>query len=271
MIRSAPNVGYRGDRKNRWRREVWNAFTRYSRGSGEVVLMPSIEGDEIEMAKDKGFVTSRMHIIDKNPAIVATLKRRYANINTYGVTVGRAFTDRINVEIQCANLDFCGCLGKPLLDELEQVYTSNVWGEQSCVAVTMLRGRESCGVFGVLGYKTSATEPFQKQLMNQAPIQHEADWSILTPVDRNRLEMVGVWLGAKMIVRAGTYLSTNNNHTMLWAVFSLRSSAERIARDASRDYMVKLYRLHMDDAKLHDDNYYDEHLALINQEYGRDL
>lgn len=110
--RIAPEGGYVGGSKNQYRRNVWAAFKRNVTAPAlcNTLLMPSIEGKEIEIAMAAGFRQERMHVVDNNPAIVATLKRRYPKITTYGVDLVTAAARMVKagVRIHCANFDLCG-------------------------------------------------------------------------------------------------------------------------------------------------------------------
>lgn len=157
MPRIAPKGGYDFSKKRDYRRKVWATFRDRIKESGNSVarshalLMPSLEGDEIEVALNAGFREENLHIVDWEPAIVATLKRRYPKIHTYGVSVTRAFKRLAaeGIRLTCANLDFCGPISRPFAHEL--------------LAVSMLgsyRGRidESARVNGELAIQF---EPFR--------------------------------------------------------------------------------------------------------------
>jgi len=91
--RKAPKTGYDFGNKRHYRRDIYAPIAkvlRHHRSSAQIMMMPSIEGDEIEVAMSKGFKQKNIHIVDQNSAIVATLKRRYPYVHTYGVEVRRA-------------------------------------------------------------------------------------------------------------------------------------------------------------------------------------
>lgn len=146
--RIAPKEGYRFGNKAQYRRTIWANFRRKLRGQtaqAHAALMPSIEGLEIEVAKQNGFRECHLHVIDSNPAIVATLKRKYPYINTYGVDVRKAI-DRIRergVRLSCANWDFCGpavsALGQDLMSTCSDpaIYTP-----ENLIAFTAMKGRD---------------------------------------------------------------------------------------------------------------------------------
>lgn len=179
-MRIAPKGGYDFARKRDYRRKVWATFrdTLKSRkipvAEAHALLMPSLEGDEIEVALAAGFRERNLHIVDDEPAIVATLRRRYPKVNTYGVKASRALQRiaKSGVRIQCANLDFCGKASLDFLSELvncslhghlranfdvlpgsarhEREYKYNLYlsgesgafDEETILAVSILRGRE---------------------------------------------------------------------------------------------------------------------------------
>src|SRR5437899_8665017 len=107
-MRIAPKFGYDFPAKNLYRCQFWNYAARnidLPTCEAHALLMPSLEGLEIDVALSKGFLEAHLHIVDQNPAIVATLKRRYPQINTYGVSVQRALSQRVRVGLSVVNLD----------------------------------------------------------------------------------------------------------------------------------------------------------------------
>lgn len=171
-MRRAPKEGYDFARKRDYRRKVWATFRdelkrrRLSVKESHALLMPSLEGKEIEVALAAGFREQNLHVVDSEPAIVATLKRRYPRINTYGVTASRA-VQRIGddgIALRCANLDFCGQISNSYRMELGKTIMAGALGwrvtdygkkhsritctktpgfDSECiVAVSVLRGRE---------------------------------------------------------------------------------------------------------------------------------
>jgi hypothetical protein len=143
MSRIAPAGGYDFGNKRQYRRAVWRQFAEHSpvpRGDAICVLMPSLEGDEIEVALSKGFREQNLHVVDREPAIVATLKRRYRRINTHGIDIARMAERLPAGSVHCANLDLCGSASDRMADTLRAF--ACVLGQGAIVSVTMLRGRE---------------------------------------------------------------------------------------------------------------------------------
>ncbi len=149
-MRRAPADGYDKGPKRQYRRDVWKhlADGRGLRSERHALLMPSLEGDEVEVALSKGFREDHLHVVDSNPAIVATLRRRFPLINTYGVTAARA-CERIaakGVRLGAANFDFTGCVSVALRAECRAIARSGALGSFCRVAFTFLRARERAGV-----------------------------------------------------------------------------------------------------------------------------
>lgn len=246
MKRRGPVVGYDTGPKRQYRRDVWATFRRAFGGQvadRHALLMPSIEGDEIEVALANGFRLPNLHVVDDNPAIVATLNRRYGNrLNTYGVSVGRA-AERIARErgpiIEAANLDLCSQVSGALEDELAGFVRAGCLADDSVVAVTVLRGREG---------RWFAAERSTLLTLDRAVL---GDWREIATYtnggaladetgggDRTRDLTIRdvLWTGVPrrdpeqwtrpvirdvIPLRSGAYRSPNAKQTMLWNVYRL--------------------------------------------------
>jgi hypothetical protein len=107
--------------------------------------MPSIEGLEVEIAISKGWLHEQLHVIDMNPAIVATLARRFPGIHTYGVSAGRACQRMASrgVMLSAANFDFTSCISMRLEEEVKLIADSGALDPTGTLfGMTVLRGRE---------------------------------------------------------------------------------------------------------------------------------
>jgi hypothetical protein len=182
MIRQAPKTGYNFGNKRQYRRTVWadaSRFLRSRRNSAQVLLMPSIEGDEIDVAQSKGFRQQNMHVVDKNPAIVAHLKRRYPLINTYGrdiVAALKLMGDR-GVLLDFVNLDLCSTIEsiKPKLYEIGSMFTP--FSLHHKIYITIQRGREK-----------NLDSMIDQTRENWLP-EHRSEWR-LTEADCARYDML---------------------------------------------------------------------------------
>ena len=146
--RAAPDGGYDHETKILYRDWVWESISEVSRhwtqrGQHPVAIMPSIEGSEIPYhAFDKHFYD--LHVIDRNPAICATLKKRYPSITTYGVSTAKAHhrMARHRVMLSAAHLDYCSPGGSFLAREVADCAAAGVWKNGAMIVINMLRGRE---------------------------------------------------------------------------------------------------------------------------------
>jgi hypothetical protein len=240
--RRGPKSGYEFGNKKQYRRNIWATFAHYvERPSyARALLMPSIEGAEIEVATQRGFQPQNLCAVDMNPAIVATLKRRYPRIRTAGVDIGRA-GERLGSEgwrIDVANLDLTGCISSDLLDGLIRFMSTGVM-ETGLVAVTVLRGREHKEVTACLGGPVEWCVPSdhlkasdvhhlavdeescrdQMRLACLSAALEGTNWLKTgrseTPAERVRLRR---WA---FLSKYGIYRSSAGSQTMLWGVYKV--------------------------------------------------
>lgn len=146
--RIAPKDGYDSNgSKRQYRRDVWKIFSDWTRprsSEAYALLMPSVEGTEVEVALSKRFREDHLVLYDKNTAIVASLKaRRFQRVIAKGGYIGdvgaRLAADGVRLTV--ANLDFTGSIqtvAREVLDFVE----SGVLAKASMIAVTMVKGRE---------------------------------------------------------------------------------------------------------------------------------
>lgn len=209
--RIAPEGGYDFEEKKQYRRNIWAQFKRspYWHRNAKAIVMPSLEGSELEVVISKGLRQENLHIIDRNPAIVATLKRKYPNINTYGVEVAKA-VGRIKEDIDFANLDLCSSLGEPLRVTLSEFGMHQVMG-QGLVSITFLRGREH-GSFSEIADCFADRDEMRASvialwLRAYSRLEHDDGTTLILPANVVFHE------------RGETYKSTAGNQTMRWEMF----------------------------------------------------
>ena len=244
--RSAPRSGYDFGNKRQYRRTIWNTFATFcgtGRANSHALLMPSLEGDEIETAIQNGFREEHLHVVDKSAAIVATLKRRWPKLNTYGVELGRAGyrvaeSGRV---LSVANLDLCGPVGAATFRELASFMAARPV-RRALLAVTVLRGRERPNAFGVVRCAAEG-----RTVMCTYPGQERSPWRLAYEaldhkLDHGRITMIATALSGNVsgdgellkatsdgldlpytayVSRAGTYRSSAGSQTMLWGVFKV--------------------------------------------------
>lgn len=235
--RQAPCAGYDYGTKRQYRRAVWKTLTAGipTKSKVRALLMPSLEGDEIDVALSNGIREYNLHVVDRNPAIVAHLKRRYPRIHTYGVELTEA-VDRIRRggvgPFMCANLDLCGPLTEKLMQTLRTFAYSGCMAPVSRVAVTVLRGREKKVQQLFEPSCASRTEELLG-LVRQLPwVQpHFTDLDLLR-VQAAELSLTVRGRYVAETSRVEIYRSIAGHQTMLWAVFTLLHPELRQAVDA---------------------------------------
>lgn len=212
----APVGGYEFTQKDIYRRQIWNLGRAYRLQKGRVLLMPSREGLEIEVARNKGIRTRQMYLVDYNRATAAHLTRAYPErAESFGCSAVEAIR-RIaasNERLSFANFDFTSQLNMTDLRGLAEMTNLNVWEDRSGIAVTMQRGREKRGVFELLIAASGAQVNAGLRDMNQS----------LTPRDIAALSVVATVLTRRDSVAvpraAGVYKSSAGQLTMLWCFF----------------------------------------------------
>src|SRR5262245_13570924 len=152
MSSRGPAIGYDHSVKRQYRRRVWSTLMRTttpgplgpSRAECHALILPSLEGDQIEVALAHGFAQDHLHVVDRNPAVVATLKRRYPHIQTYGVRASDAVRriKKAGVLLDCANFDFTACLGDAFAREWNLIALHSKWRAPYAIALTLQKGRE---------------------------------------------------------------------------------------------------------------------------------
>lgn len=229
--------------KKQYRRTIWRTFRdacvgrlREARG----LLMPALEGDEIDVAIQNGFREENLSICDRKPAYVATLKRRYPRLTTFGVEVDRAIARQAKKKgtWDVANLDFTSCMGRPMAGNVLAFARSGVM-PYGLVAISMLRGREQPEWFKkILGFAAIKDETAWEMDFYQT--NHESDngackrLELSDETDKGRIGLLSFllrgggfkedpWQRTNMVYlsRFGSYASTAGTQTMLWAVFRL--------------------------------------------------
>jgi hypothetical protein len=225
--RRAPANGYDFGAKRQYRRDVYAGFKRRLNGhvgSAKHLLMPSIEGDEIEAALAAGYREENLYIVDRNPAIVATLKRRYKKATAYGIDLldVPARLEREGVVLTSANLDLCSCVTGDVVRVLYRFARMSAQCTDLCLCVTVLRGRERGDWWGKItdtGPRMQIVRVYEGGTLDPR----------LTESDMGRLAMIWAplhgsdWQGKPKAIpvlhRASFYRS--HKSTMLWSAWTL--------------------------------------------------
>lgn len=228
MGRSAPEGGYDFGRKQHYRRIIWSTFRKQAgsnRSKAVCMLMPSSEGTEIEVALQNGFREENLVVVDRNPAIVAHLKRRFPRIRTYGVPLRKA-ADRIlhdGILPDFANLDLCSNLGRSSLREIQHV-SFKLFRPGAVVAVNCLRGREKGDVWKAINMvptidvDTPRNDQARITMLSLAVAFVDMDDGPQGLYAHTMCEPEDYMM--PYLLRHGTYVSTNGQ-SMLWCVFKM--------------------------------------------------
>lgn len=143
--RRAPEVGYQTDSKAMYRDAVWRKFQRHARTSLKycrVLLMPSIEGVEIDVAERFGCLRKNIIAVDNNVAIAATVSRNYPGITAWGCDVFAALerAAKRNIRLDVVHLDMTSNLSPSMLNSLR--HATSFLAPGTVVCLNLLKGRE---------------------------------------------------------------------------------------------------------------------------------
>lgn len=204
------------------------------------MLMPSSGGKEIDVALSAGFSAGRLHLINDNPALLASIKaRRFSRVNNYGIHLANAKdrlrrASRCGVRLTAANLDFTSGLSASVLRSITALTSSGILDPLGAVvAVTLLRGREGEMVSvsgGVMKFADAAKADAHhcRAGLSSKDFDHrsfsDGDVCRLWAVKR-MLEADDAFrqINVSTIFRAGTYRSNAGTQSMLWMVIGVMS------------------------------------------------
>lgn len=231
--RRAPETGYDFGNKRQYRRAIYAAARRCFRNQMSdrtCAILPSIEGDEIEAAIRAGFHQSHIAIIDRNPAIVATLKRRYPLVTSIGVDADRAARRVVEAigPIDLVNLDLCGPIGRTTYDTIDAWMSAGAIKSRGLLAITVLRGRETGEPFKAAREHNliaasdveRARIPAGTDLVRTTQLYNRLSGTHVS----TRAEWSRSGYGA-CVIRSGVYRSTAGSQSMLWILFGLHARA----------------------------------------------
>jgi hypothetical protein len=241
-----PRHGYDVEEKRAWRVALWEQFAHAVRPNCRdcvnVFMIETTDAFEIKQALRLGFLEQNLHVCNVNPAIVASLKRKYPAVTTYGIPAERALrrAQREGTRFSVISLDLCGPISARTHDTLHAARP--VFDGVGVVGLTMLRGREPKGItLEIPGRPAPWRKLFQTRFLSRAhgrdllrgtdimrigaPFLHltfgPVSWG---PVNRKGISTISPVRPADedcvvTIRRAGIYPS--GQLTMLWAVYSV--------------------------------------------------
>jgi len=151
--RRAPENGYDNDTKSKYRHNVWKHLSHKAipilenNHNAKILMMPSKEGLEIDVAIKFGINPEQIIAIDENPALLAHAKwkSKIPKENRFGCKVskiGKKIQEKGWV-IAAANLDFCNNFSDELMEEVQSFIDSDCLIETFYLAITLMKGRET--------------------------------------------------------------------------------------------------------------------------------
>lgn len=231
-LRHGPRGGYAFSEKARYRAAIWAVFRedcQSTLATAQALLLPSVEGTEIEVALAHGFREENLHVVDWNLKIVVALKERFPAINIYGCSLAQAMHQMAveKVRLDVANFDLCGPVGDELLPTLRFAAASSVIAPGGLLAITVLRGREHEWAIQRVRDLQDDDGAFRRRLRKQGlelPMYASPDcWRLL----ELRLALSTFSIGAEPDLdpttrqpRSGMY--TSGPQSMLWAIFRMQ-------------------------------------------------
>ena len=210
MKRIAPKkIGYDFDEKARYREELWGFIKEYYSPKlydKKIMIMPSIEGIEIKKALSIGILEENITIVDQNPAIVATLKRKYKKINTRGVDFFNACI-RESIKgnrFDVVNFDGCSNINKKFYLTMRNITKTKIVKDRGFLFFTLLYGREIKGELNERSENFCDKELFLGFTEGIKKRRMELD-SILSKTDKIRFRKVVECLGFEKNDGPGNY------------------------------------------------------------------
>jgi hypothetical protein len=199
--RRAPRDGYRCGIKRQWARNEWATFRQerlisLPMSAARVMVIGDVQGDEIKIALASGIRQSNLHVVNWNPAIVATIRRQYPFVTTHGVDINRVLSERCPRlgALDFINLDLCGPIESSARTLGTAVHSLSIGG---CIALTWAKGRDRrwCELAREREARTGrslhrwdfATSIVRRsaalRLMSAVPLRHEQYRTAHTPME----------------------------------------------------------------------------------------
>lgn len=112
------------------------------------MILPGLECDEIDTAISHGLREDRLVLVHESAAHVAknaVWRKKYPNIKFYCCKASNAPSRlwKDGIKLVAANLDFCGNFSGEMIDEFSEFCEKAPLCDESWVALTMMKGRES--------------------------------------------------------------------------------------------------------------------------------
>lgn len=244
--RSAPKGGYDNPKKAEWRSWAW----QYMRGGqtkrvgcgAHALLMPSSEGLEIDAAVTAGFCENNLHCVDKNTAIIASLRRKgYKKFQPHGVSFTRAH-ERLwvnGVSLRAASIDLCQNVTPGLVRTLDHCSSFGVWDYGARVVINVLRGRETSVRAATFDHPRLRRSLWVRRIIG---IQDDSFGRGITTMDIWRCWLICTAMQHHVVVpdTLHAYVSTNNQPFLSFGfrVFSVAGIKQRIVAGEASGWNV---------------------------------
>jgi len=203
-----PSSGYSSGAKAQYRSDVWESFTDFAKATirsvsdAYAIILPSKDGEEIEVAIQYGVPEEKIICVDENPALIAASqwRKKFPRCKYYGCKISQ-LPEKLEEDgrrVAIANLDLCNNFSEDLLDEIQSFFKTPRY-EGFNVSITVSKGRENKAVTALLG-----------MVAGSLPLQEKRLSALVRGSFPNSREM--------MLTGEGTY--THNRTPMAWASFS---------------------------------------------------
>ena len=163
-MKGRPEGGYTSGQKKHYRRDVWSFIDRSWKTAfvhpyvavldREVLILDTSDGYEFEELLRRGYDSRRIHVVNRNPAELAVLQRRYRDdprmrgpFVPHGKDAREAVYDlleRGTTRFHGINFDFCAPVSRGLIGTVS--LAGGLLAPWASMVVTVMRGREKSGL-----------------------------------------------------------------------------------------------------------------------------
>jgi hypothetical protein len=202
-IRTAPKGGYQNEQKAAYRAQVWEhlkaAKDYIQHDFDRVLIMPSSEGLEIDVALAHGIPPEHLLCVDRSAAVIATSKwrKKYPDIDFMAceISVAPCKAEQRGWRICAANLDLCGNFSEDMINTVADFWNGVRGAGPFLMGLTVAKGREGRATDLLLSH-------FNRQIFNEKRI---GALTGIAGLDVTKIHDEGSYVGGKQ--------------PMAWAVF----------------------------------------------------
>lgn len=159
LKRRSPKNGYDNEQKNIYRHDVWEILSKECKRAlmdsrAKVLMLPSKEGIEIDVAISYGIEPNQIIAIDENPALIAVSdwRKKHPEVKYFGCKVSEVHKKikQKNWYLAAANLDFCNNFSTELIHEVNTFLKYVPRTKDFSFFVTFGKGREGSALLMLL-------------------------------------------------------------------------------------------------------------------------